>query len=86
MLAELAEFGQEQSVDAGDLLWRAGDASYDFCVVLEGRAEVVRIDAATETESVVVSYPAGGFLGELNLLTGQRPYLTARVTELPDGS
>ena len=40
-----------------------------------------RHDAATETESVVVSYTAGGFLGELNLLTGQRPYLTARVTE-----
>ena len=80
-LAELAEFGEELSVSAGDLLWRAGDASYDFYVVLEGRAEVVRIDAATETETVVVSYQAGGFLGELNLLTGQRPYLSARVTE-----
>ncbi len=80
-LAELAEFGEEVSVSSGDLLWRAGDESYDFYVVLEGRAEVVAIDAATETESVVVSYTAGGFLGELNLLTGQRPYLTARVTE-----
>lgn len=80
-LVELAAFGEEQSVTAGDILWRAGDASYDFYVVLEGRAEVVRIDAAIETETVVVSYAAGGFLGELNLLTGQRPYLTARVTE-----
>ena len=31
--------------------------------------------------AVVAAYGPGGFLGELNLLTGQTVYLTARVTE-----
>ncbi len=76
-LAELAEFGEEQTVNAGDVLYRAGDLSYDFFVVLAGKAEIVRLDL--DGEAIIVSYGAGGFLGELNLLTGQRPYLTARV-------
>ena len=78
-LVELAAFGEDQAVDAGQVLYRAGDASYDFYVVLDGRAEIVR--AGTEGDTVIASYGAAGFLGELNLLTGQRPYLTARVTE-----
>jgi len=78
-LAELAEFGQERPVMAGEVLYRAGDASYDFFVALDGRAEIVRQDL--DGEAVIASYGAGTFLGELNLLTGQRPYLTARVVE-----
>jgi thioredoxin reductase (NADPH) len=78
-LAELAEFGEEQPVDAGDILYQAGDDSYDFFIVLEGRAEVVRRDL--EGEAIIASYGPAGFLGELSLLTGQRPYLSARVTE-----
>ncbi len=78
-LAELAEFGEERVVSAGDVLYQAGDPSYDFYVVLEGNAEIVRRDIDTET--MIAVFGAGGFLGELNLLTGQRPYLTGRITE-----
>ncbi len=78
-LAELAAFGEEQPVSAGDVLFRAGDLFYDFFVVLDGKVEIVRQDI--EGEAVIAEYGAGGFLGELSLLTGQRPYLTARVTE-----
>jgi thioredoxin reductase (NADPH) len=78
-LAELAQFGHEEVVHAGDALYRAGDASYDFFVVLEGRVDIVRED--NERVDTIVSYSAGGFLGELSLLTGQRPYLTGRVIE-----
>ena len=78
-LAELAEFGNEQVVEAGDVLYRAGDASYDFFVVLEGRVEIVRQDI--ERDDIIASFTAGGFMGELSLLTGQRPYLTGRVVE-----
>lgn len=78
-LLELAAFGRERVVSAGEILYRAGDQSYDFYVVLEGRADIVRRD--TDTENVIASYGSGGFLGELSLLTGQRPYLTGRVTE-----
>jgi thioredoxin reductase (NADPH) len=78
-LADLAPFGEEMIVDAGDVLFRAGDASYDFFVILEGRADIIRPDI--DTEEVIASFGVGGFLGELSLLTGQRPYLTGRMTE-----
>jgi thioredoxin reductase (NADPH) len=78
-LAELAPFGEEVAVEAGDELFRAGDPSYDFFVVLEGEAQIIRPDI--DSEAVVATYGPGGFLGELSLVTGQRPYLTARVKE-----
>ena len=78
-LTELATYGQVRRVAAGDVLYRAGDGSYNFFVVLEGRVTIVRSGEDGDVE--VVSHDAGRFLGELNLLTGQRPYLTARVTE-----
>jgi thioredoxin reductase (NADPH) len=78
-LAELAPFGEELAVEAGDVLFRAGDPSYDFFVLLAGRAEIIRQDL--EGEAFIASYGAGGFLGELSLVTGQRPWLTARMVE-----
>jgi thioredoxin reductase (NADPH) len=78
-LAELAAFGAEQAVSAGELLFEAGDASFDLFVILEGGAEVVvRSDGKEDT--VVASFEPGMFVGELNLLTGQRRFVTARMT------
>jgi thioredoxin reductase (NADPH) len=77
-LLQLAEFGEEITVGAGDTLYRAGESSGSFYVLLEGGIDVVR---EGEPDEVVVRYPAGHFIGELSLLTDQRTYLTARVTE-----
>jgi thioredoxin reductase (NADPH) len=77
-LAEMASFGSEQSVVPGQLLFEAGDASYELFVVLEGEAQVVRYDGAEEV--VIATFEPGGFIGELTLLTKQRRYLTGRVT------
>jgi thioredoxin reductase (NADPH) len=77
-IAELARYGIERTVQADELLFQAGDASYDLIVILEGDAEILRKEG---TEDVVISRThAGGFVGELNLLTGQRRYLTCRMT------
>jgi thioredoxin reductase (NADPH) len=78
-LAELAEFGEERVVDAGDVLFRAGDDSADFFVVLEGAVDIIRPDV--EGETLVTTHLPGRFLGELNMVTGQRLYLTARVSQ-----
>ena len=64
---------------AGELLFQAGEASYDLFVILEGEVEIVRFDDADA--NVIVAYGPGGFVGELNLLTGQRRTLSCRVTE-----
>ena len=64
-------------MEVGDVLFRAGDTSNDFIVVLEGEVEVVD-DFAGEARTIGV-FLAGRFLGELNMLTGQAMYLTAVV-------
>jgi thioredoxin reductase (NADPH) len=78
-LSEIAAFGTEKSVADGELLFQAGEASYDLFVVLEGEVEVIRVDGAEAV--VIVTYGPGGFAGELNLLTGQRRSLSCRVTQ-----
>ena len=78
-LAELAPFGEERAVEAGDILYRAGAESYDFFVVLEGAVDIIRPDLDGET--LITTHVAGRFLGELNMVTGQRAYLTARVSQ-----
>jgi thioredoxin reductase (NADPH) len=78
-LAELAELGQERVVEVGDVLFRAGDVSSDFLVVLEGAVDIIRPDL--EGDTLITTHGVGRFLGELNMLTGQRLYLTARVRE-----
>ena len=78
-LALLAGFGERRRVAAGDVLYRDGDAAYDFYVVLSGAVDI--IGTFDGEEEVLVTHSAGRFLGELNLLTGQRVYLTARVAE-----
>ncbi len=78
-LSEIATFGTERPVVAGQLLFQAGEASYDLFVVLEGEVEIVRVDG---TDAVLIAaYGPGGFAGELNLLTGQRRTLSCRVTK-----
>lgn len=77
-LAEIAEFGIERETTAGELLFTAGEASYDLFVVLEGEVEVLR-PTAGEPVTIVV-YGPGGYAGEMNLLTGQRRTLSCRVT------
>ncbi len=77
-IAEMTRFGREKAVSAGELLFAPGDDSTQLFVVLEGEVEIVRRDTAEA--SVIASYGPGGFVGELTLLTGQRRFLTARVT------
>jgi thioredoxin reductase (NADPH) len=77
-LGEVAAFGTEREIASGEMLFTAGEASYDLFVVLEGEVEVVNGEGADAV--VIVTYGPGGFVGELNLLTGQRRSLGCRVT------
>jgi thioredoxin reductase (NADPH) len=75
-LATLAEHGEERTAAVGEELFRIGDESYPFIAILEGEAAV--LDPAGKE---IVRHGASGFLGEMNLLTGQTVFLTAVVTE-----
>jgi thioredoxin reductase (NADPH) len=74
-LAEIEE------VSAGDVLYAASDLTYDFVFVESGEVEIVRGATPGSPEQVIVPHGAGRFLGELNMLTGQAVYLTARVSK-----
>jgi thioredoxin reductase (NADPH) len=67
-------------VEAGYVLFRAGEGGYDFFAVCSGEVEFVREAAPGVPEAVVTTVGPRGFTGELNMLTGQRAYLTARTT------
>ncbi|HUB36816.1 MAG TPA: FAD-dependent oxidoreductase [Solirubrobacteraceae bacterium] len=72
----LAAHGQERTAAVGETLFAIGDESYPFMAILEGEAAV--LDGAGQE---VVRHGASGFLGEINLLSGQTVFLTAVVTE-----
>ena len=78
-LAVLEALGTRRSVAVGEYLYREGDTTYDFYVILSGAAEIV-VRSESE-ERIITRQGPGRFLGELNLLTGQRVYLSARVVE-----
>ena len=75
-LAALAEIGEERSAPVGELLYQVGDRSYPFIAILEG--EVAIVDAAGNE---LVRHGPSGFLGELNLLSGQTVFVNALVVE-----
>jgi thioredoxin reductase (NADPH) len=80
-LARIASYGARQDVRLRDVVFRPGDPAYDLILIEVGRIEIVSPAGDGEPEAVVASYGPGGFLGELNLLTGQTAYLTGRVAE-----
>jgi thioredoxin reductase (NADPH) len=75
-LETLAAHGEERSAEVGEELFRIGDATYPFIAILEGEAAV--LDGAGNE---IVRHGASGFLGEMNLLSGQTVFLTAVVTK-----
>ena len=75
-LATLAGLGEERTAEVGDVLYGVGDRSYPFIAILEG--EVAILDAAGNE---IVRHGASGFLGELNLLSGQTVFVTASVIQ-----
>ncbi|HEV7400125.1 MAG TPA: FAD-dependent oxidoreductase [Solirubrobacterales bacterium] len=75
-LATLRQHGEERTAEVGEKLFEVGDASYPFIAIVEGEVSVV--DSAG---GEIVRHGASGFLGEMNLLSGQTVFLTAVVVE-----
>ncbi len=75
-LARLAALGEERTARVGDVLFRVGDRRYPFIAIVEGAVAI--LDAAGNE---IVRHGASGFVGELNLLTGQTVFLTAVAAE-----
>ena len=75
----LRRYGEVRKIEPGQVLFREGDRSYDFIVILEGEVEIVD-NFAGEARTIAV-HGARRFLGEMNMLTGQSVYLSAAMRE-----
>jgi thioredoxin reductase (NADPH) len=75
----LRALGEVRKVESGEVLFRDGDAGYDFFVVESGVVAIVQ-GYGSENRVIAVHGPHR-FLGELSLLTGARAYLTAVVRD-----
>jgi thioredoxin reductase (NADPH) len=75
-LTSLAEHGEERRAAVGDVLFRVGDRRYPLIAIIEGEAAILDASGAE-----IIRHGPSGFLGEVNLLTGQTVFLTAVVTQ-----
>ena len=74
-ISEVAAFGVEREVAQGEILFSAGDDDPSFFLVLEGEVEIFGL---SDGEQVAIAmHSAGHVLGELSLLLGQRPFISA---------
>jgi CRP-like cAMP-binding protein len=77
-MASLRHYGIVRQTTAGQVLLSPADDVYDLIIILGGRVEVTHDSHGRS--GLLARLGPGQFAGELNLLTGQRPSGTARVT------
>ena len=78
-LLRLRGLGSRVEVAVGDVLMSPGQAQGDFIVVDAGEVEVAREAVPGHERQVLARHGTGGFLGELDVLSGQSTSLSARV-------
>ena len=71
--------GKRRATARGDVLFREGDLTCDFFVVLSGSVAIV--DGYGRDDRVISVHGPGRFLGELGLLIGEAVFTTAVVQE-----
>jgi len=77
MLARIAPVGREEVVRTGDHLYRRGDRSVDFFVVLDGEIDVCDAEAVDAPPFTVLR--AGQFTGETNLFNDRESLVSLRA-------
>jgi thioredoxin reductase (NADPH) len=75
-LAVVLELGERRQVHAGEVLFSPSDDHYDWVVILSGSVEIIG-----PNDQLITRHGARRFLGEVSLVTRQRPYLSTRVAE-----
>jgi len=84
-IARIAAHGKVRPVRSGEVLVEAGDQSVPFFVVRSGRIEIVQTTGTAgntgDIQTLIVVHGPGQFTGEVNMLSGRRSLVRARVTE-----
>jgi CRP-like cAMP-binding protein len=83
-LDEMAGFFECRQVQAGETLWREGDACSFVAFVIQGRLEVKKQTEFAGKEVVVGVYGRGAVVGEICFFDGSRRAETAQALEHVD--
>jgi len=78
-ISRITSHGRLRSVQSGEVLIEQGDRSVPFFLVITGEVEILRPLGARET--LVTVHGPGEFTGEVNMLSGRRSLVRARVTK-----
>jgi thioredoxin reductase (NADPH) len=75
----IAAAGRRRQVEKDTVLINQGDANVPFFVVVSGRLDIVQ--PTDQGELTIVQHLSGEFTGEMNMLTGRRSLVSARMGE-----
>ncbi|ABF40749.1 cyclic nucleotide-regulated FAD-dependent pyridine nucleotide-disulfide oxidoreductase [Candidatus Koribacter versatilis Ellin345] len=75
----LRAFGKIRQGRSGDILFEPNTPNIPFFVVLSGEMEIVQ--PTSEGERSIVVHTPGHFTGELNMISGQRSLVRARISK-----
>jgi thioredoxin reductase (NADPH) len=78
-IGRIAAHGRTRSVQPGDVLIEQGDTSVPFFVVITGEVEIMGRYGASET--IITVHGPGEFTGDVNMLSGRRMVVQARVAK-----
>src|SRR5881296_1379671 len=78
-ISRIEPHGRIRSIQLAEVLIEQGDTSVPFFVVITGEIEIVRPFDTQET--LVTIHSDGQFTGEVNMLSGRRSLVRARVTK-----
>ncbi len=71
----VGELGNLETFADGHELISVGQRDYPFCVVVKGEVRI--IDSSSGTERDVISHGPGGFIGDVDILTGRPAVISA---------
>ncbi|MDQ1405070.1 MAG: thioredoxin reductase, partial [Acidobacteriaceae bacterium] len=77
-IERIASVGRKRKVAKGEMLIKQGDVA-PFFVITSGRLDIVQ--PTDHGELTIVQHQPGHFTGELNMLTGRRSLVCARMAE-----
>ncbi len=77
-IERIAALGRKRKVAKGEMLIKQGDVA-PFFVVTSGRLDIIQ--PTDQGELTIVQHEPGQFTGELNMLTGRRSLVCARMGE-----
>jgi thioredoxin reductase (NADPH) len=77
-ISRIRPLSRVRTVRVGEILFEPGDSDIPFFVLLSGSMEIVQ--PGLQGERPIVSHEAGGFTGEITMISGRRGLVRGRVT------